>query len=303
MEYDMKQIVVILCLVFAIAKPADAQINSPADDPLRVIAIFAHPDDADFKMAGTAILMAQAGHQVKYVAITNGNAGHQEMGGGVLAKRRRAEAQEAARRTGIAEYEVWENDDSELMPTLDIRKDVIRAIREWNADVVIGLRPNDYHPDHRNAGKLVIDASYMVIVPNVVSDTPPLPNNPVFLYMQDGFSKPNPFSHDISVGIDDVFETKARGLDAHVSQVYEWMPWTMGMSEDQIPEGEEERFEWLKNTFLGWSSISDEQRASLEKWYGPEKAAGFEHAESFEIAEYGRNPSEEEIRMIFPMLN
>lgn len=88
------------------------------------------------------------------------------------------------------------------------------------------------------------------------------------------------------------------------AQVYEWMPWTMGMSEDKIPEGHEERFEWLKNNFLSWSSsISDEQRASLEKWYGHERAAEFEYAESFEIAEYGRNPSEEEIRMIFPMLN
>ena len=298
----MKHILVILLMLFSYAGTAWAQINSSEDDPLRVIAVFAHPDDADFKIAGTAIQMAQAGHKVKYVAITNGNAGHHEMGGGILAKRRRAEAAEAARRTGIEEYEVWDNDDAELMPTLKIRQDVIRAIREWNADVVLGLRPNDYHPDHRNAGKLVIDASYMVIVPNVVSDTPPLENNPVFLYMQDGFTKPNPLSHDIVVGIDDVMETKARGLDAHVSQVYEWMPWTMGML-DQVPEGEEERFEWLKNVFLGMSSVSDEQRAGLEKWYGEERAAEFEHAESFEIAEYGHQPSDEEIRMIFPMLN
>jgi LmbE family N-acetylglucosaminyl deacetylase len=299
----MKNISLLLFFILMFTNLAQGQINTSDDDPLRVIAIFAHPDDADFKMAGTAIQMAKAGHKVKYVAITNGNAGHHEMGGGVLAKRRRAEAQEAARRTGIEEYEVWDNDDAELMPTLKIRQDVIRAIREWEADVVLGLRPNDYHPDHRNAGKLVIDASYMVIVPNVVSDTPPLPNNPVFLYMQDGFTKPNPFSHDIVVGLgDDVFETKARGLDAHESQVYEWMPWTSGML-DQVPEDEEERFEWLKNTFLGWSSVSDEQRAGLEKWYGEERAAEFDYAESFEIAEYGHYPTDEEIRIIFPMLN
>jgi len=299
----MKHLILFLIFFCLFTTAAQSQINSPADDPLRVIAIFAHPDDADFKMAGTAIQMAQAGHQVKYLSITNGNAGHHEMGGGVLAKRRRAESQEAARRTGIAEYEVWDYDDAKLMPTLDIRMEVIRAIREWNADVVLGLRPNDYHPDHRNAGKLVIDASYMVIVPNVVSDTPPLENNPVFLYMQDGFSKPNPFSHDIVVGFnDDVFETKARGLDAHESQVYEWMPWTSGML-DQVPEDEEERFEWLKTTFLGWSSVSYEQRSGLEKWYGAERATEFKYAESFEIAEYGHYPTDEEIRMIFPMLD
>lgn len=297
----MKHLILTLFFLCLYATAAQSQINSPADDPLRVIAIFAHPDDADFKMAGTAIQMARAGHKVKYLSITNGNAGHHEMGGGALAKRRRAEAEEAARRTGIEEYEVWDNDDAELMPTLDIRMDVIRAIREWNADVVIGLRPNDYHPDHRNAGKLVIDASYMVIVPNVVSDTPPLENNPVFLYMQDGFTKPNPFSHDIAVSIDESFELKAQGLDAHVSQVYEWMPWTMGML-DQVPEGEDERYEWMKSVYMG-GDISDAKRAGLEKWYGAERAAEVEHAESFEIAEYGHNPTEEEIRMIFPMLD
>lgn len=297
----MKYIPLILILFFTMAHKTDAQINSPADDPLRVIAIFAHPDDADFKMGGTAALMAQAGHKVKFISITNGNAGHHEKGGGVLAKIRRAEAEEVARRIGIEEYEVWDNDDAKLLPELHIRMDVIRAIREWKADVVLGLRPNDYHPDHRNAGKLVIDASYMVIVPNVVTDTEALENNPVFLYMQDGFTKPNPFSHDISVAIDEVVELKARGLDAHVSQVYEWMPWTMGIH-DQVPEDEEERFEWLKSTYLS-REISDRQRAGLEKWYGPEKAAGFRYAESFEIAEYGHYPSEEEIRMIFPMLD
>src|SRR5690625_5309633 len=125
------------------------------------------------------------GHEVKFLSVTNGNAGHQEKGGGAVARIRVAEAEEAVRRLGLVEYEFFDNHDSELIPDLHIRLDVIRAIREWNADVVLGLRPNDYHPDHRNAGKLVIDASYMVIVPNVAPDTPPVRNNPVFLYMQD----------------------------------------------------------------------------------------------------------------------
>tara|TARA_R100001143_G_scaffold63591_1_gene73052 strand:- start:81397 stop:82299 length:903 start_codon:yes stop_codon:yes gene_type:complete len=277
-----------------------AQINTSDDSPLRVIAIFAHPDDADFKMGGTAAMMAKMGHEVKFLSLTNGNAGHHEKGGGVLANIRREEAKEAARRLGIVEYEVLDNNDSELLPELHIRKDVIRAIREWNADVVLGLRPNDYHPDHRNAGKLVIDASYLVIVPNVTPDVAPVRNNPVFLYMQDGFSKPNPFSHDIVVGIDEAIDTKILGLDAHVSQIYEWGPWTRGML-DQVPEGETERMEWLKESrFRG--GVSDEQLSGLKKWYGDEKAVQFRFAESFEIAEYGHHPSDEEIRMIFPML-
>lgn len=298
----MKYLLSFIGLILLFADLSVAQINSPANDPLRVIAIFAHPDDADFRMGGTATLMAQAGHKVKFISITNGNAGHHEKGGGVLAKIRRAEAEEAARRYGIEEYDVWDYDDANLLPELHIRMEVIRAIREWNADVVIGLRPNDYHPDHRNAGKLVIDASYMVIVPNVVSDTEPLRNNPVFLYMQDRFSKPNPFSHDIAVSIDEVIDKKVDGLDAHSSQVYEWMPWTMGILGD-VPDMEnvEARKNWLQSIYLN-REISEAQREALIKYYSERRAMSFQHAESFEIAEYGTIPSEEQIRMIFPML-
>lgn len=300
----MKHFLLISCFILALSQVTFSQINSSADDALRVIAIFAHPDDGDFKMGGTAALMAEAGHKVKFISITNGNAGHHEKGGGVLAKIRREEAEEAARRLGIEEYEVWDNNDAMLTPELHIRMDIIRAIREWNADVVIGLRPNDYHPDHRNAGKLVIDASYMVIVPNVVTDTPPLTNNPVFLYMQDGFSKPNPFSHDVVVSIDEVVDTKVNALDAHESQVYEWMPWTMGILE-QVPDLDniEARKEWLKKTYSYLSQgVSNEQRQALINYYGERRAMSFQHAESFEIAEYGTIPTEEQIRIIFPML-
>jgi len=284
----------------ALAQNGNVAREDQDDGRLRVIAVFAHPDDADSKMGGTAALMAKAGHAVKFVSITSGDAGHQSEGGGALARRRRAEAQEAARRLGIDEYKVLDNHDGELLPELHIRQQVIREIRSWNADVVLGLRPNDYHPDHRYAGVLVQDAAYMVVVPNVTPDTPPLTKNPVFLYMSDGFQKPNPFSHDIVVGIDEVLETKVRGLDAHVSQMYEWLPWVSGTL-DQVPETSEERVQWMMDRRTQWSRVSDEQRAGLVKWYGAEKGNSFKHAESFEICEYGKQPTEEEIRKIFPM--
>ncbi|MEL7833729.1 PIG-L deacetylase family protein [Fodinibius sp. Rm-B-1B1-1] len=271
-----------------------------SDDQLRVIAVFAHPDDGDVKMGGTAALMAEHGHAVKFLSLTNGDAGHHEEGGGALAKRRRAEAKEAAKRFGIDEYKVLDNHDGELMPELHIRNQVIREIREWNADVVIGLRPNDYHPDHRYAGILMQDAAYMVVVPNVAPDTPPLKKNPVFLYMNDRFEKPNPFSHDIVVGIDKVIDKKVNALDAHESQMYEWLPWVSG-DLDQVPEGEKERKEWLGKR---WTSreLSQEQQQGLEKWYGSDKANSFDYAESFEVCEYGHQPSDEELKTIFPML-
>lgn len=269
------------------------------NEPLRILVIGAHPDDADIDAGGTAALWASMGHQVKFLSLTNGDAGHQSMGGGALAKRRRGEAQESARRLGIAEYEVLDNHDGELVPSLEVRLQVIRQIRQWKADIVILPRPNDYHPDHRNTGLVVQDAAYMVIVPNVASDTPPLKKNPVFIYSHDRFKTPNPFIPEIAVNIDPVFERKIDALDAHVSQFYEWLPWT-SQSLDQVPKDFIARKEWLKE--WRFNGVNNETRKMLEKWYGNEVAAGVQHAEAFQICEYGAQPNEEQIRRLFPML-
>lgn len=268
------------------------------DNPLRIIMIGAHPDDCDIRGGGTAALFVEMGHQVKFLSVTNGDAGHMEQGGGILAKRRTAEAQEVAERLGIT-YEVMDNHDGELMPTLPIRLDIIRRIREWGADVVISHRTNDYHPDHRYTGVLVQDAAFMVGVPNIAADTPPLSKNPVFLYFQDHFQRPNPFRPDIVIDISSVIDQKINALDAHESQFYEWLPWISGYTGD-IPTGKKERLEWLKERRTG--PITEEQRAVLEKWYGKEAANQAEFVETFELCEYGSRPTEEEIRGLFPMI-
>ncbi|TRX59939.1 PIG-L family deacetylase [Fulvivirga sp. M361] len=280
---------------FALIFLAEAQSNRT----LNIIAIGAHPDDCDSKFGGTAALFAEMGHRVKFVALTNGDAGHQAEGGGALGNRRRAEAQEAGKALGIA-YDVLDNHDGELLPTLQVRHQVIRKIREWDADIVLGLRPNDYHPDHRNAGKVVQDAAYMVVVPNVTPDTPPLRKNPLFLYMQDPFKKPNPFSPDIVVAIDKTIEKKIDALHAHTSQMYEWLPWVNG-NLDEVPKDATARREWLANRVKS-RGISREYRAGLIKWYGEGKGKSAKNAEAFEIAEYGYQPTESEIRTYFPML-
>jgi len=236
-------------------------------------------------------------HQVKFASVTNGDAGHQSEGGGALAKRRRAEAQEAGRRFGIAEYEVLDNHDGELEPTLAVRQQVIRRIRQWNADVVIAPRPNDYHPDHRYTGVLVQDTAYMVMVPNVCPDTPPLRRNPVFLYSQDGFQRPNPFRPDVAVAIDSVVEKKIHALDAHVSQVYEWLPWVEGVL-DTVPKEPAARLAWLRQQRSG-RPLAEDVKSALRKGYGP-RADAVKDAEAFEVCEYGRRPSEADLRRLFP---
>lgn len=269
---------------------------SLSQEKINVIVIGAHPDDCDVDAGGTAALFVKAGHNVLFVSLTNGDAGHQAKGGGALAKIRMAEAQEAGKRLGV-KYIVVDNHDGELMPTLKNRLDVIRLIREWKADVVIGPRPNDYHPDHRNTSIIIQDAAYLVIVPNIAPDVEPLKKNPVFLYTEDGFQKPIPFSPDITVDITDVFDQKIYAMAAHESQFFEWLPWTMGKL-DLVPTTEQERLEWLKN----WRkpTVNNAELESLKKWYGEEKASSIKITESFEICEYGRRPSSEEIKELFP---
>lgn len=283
-------------LLAAIALAA-ATLVSAQSPKLRIIAIGAHPDDCDLQFGGTAAKLAKAGHRVKFLALTNGDAGHQIIAGAPLAKRRFLEAQESARRLGIAEYQILDNHDGELMPTLEVRRQVIRAIREWKADIVLAPRPNDYHPDHRYTGVLVQDAAYMVVVPNVVADTEALTNNPIFLYYQDGFEKPAPFRPDVSVPIDDVWEQKISALDAQVSQFYEWLPW-VDHELESVPKDAKARKAWLAQQRD--RSVTPAVRQTLQDEIGS-GAAAVKHAESFELCEYGRRPALAELRAMFPI--
>ncbi len=287
----MKKYLILLFLIFWIT-PFFSQ-----NEKINIIVFGAHPDDCDMDAGGTAILYAKMGHNVKFVSLTNGDAGHQDKGGGELAKIRIAEAQEAGRRFGV-EYTVLDNHDGELMPTLENRLKVIREIRKWHADIVIAPRPNDYHPDHRYTGVLVQDAAYMVIVPNVAPEVPPLTKNPVFLYSEDGFKKPSPFEPDIAINIDSVFDQKIYALAAHESQVFEWLPWTTG-DLDKVPKDEKARLEMLSK--WRYASPNEATKESLKKWYGT-TAGNALHAEGFEICEYGKQPTDEEVRKLFPML-
>ena len=284
--------VISLSLIFIL--PVTAQDTGK----VRVIMIGAHPDDCDQDGGGTAILFAKMGYAVKFVSVTNGDAGHQTLKGKPLAKRRFAEAQEAGKRFGVT-YDVLDNHDGQLLPTLEVRLQVIRKIREWNADLVIAPRPNDYHPDHRYTGVLVQDAAYMVAVPNVAPETPALKKNPVFLYFQDGFKRPNPFSPHIAIDISSVYAQKVHAMDAHESQMYEWLPW-IGHYLDKVPQNKKDRQEWLAQSRA--VRITPEVRQGLEKWYGKQRADQVQHAEAFEICEYGDQPDDERLKKLFPML-
>ena len=294
MRSTCRYIQILSFFIFGIFVSVNAQSNNVK---LRIIMIGAHPDDCE-GAGGTAALFAQMGYAVKFVSVTNGDAGHQTLKGKQLAQVRYAEAKEAGRRLGVT-YDILDNHDGLLMPTLEVRLQIIKEIRGWNADIVIAPRPNDYHPDHRYTGVLVQDAAYMVAVPNIAPETPALKKNPVFLYYQDHFQRPNPFRPDISVDISSVYDKKIAAFDAHVSQMYEWLPW-IGHYLSEVPQNKTDRIKWL--AARNAEPIHPDVRASLEKWYGKEKAAKIQHAESFEICEYGTHPNDIEIRALFPML-
>ena len=288
----------LLCLPFLVSL-ADAATQPKR--VLRIIAFGAHPDDAEFQLGGCAIKWAQLGHKVKLVSVTNGDIGHWKMAGGPLAKRRTAESKEAAKRMGV-ESLVLDIHDGEIMPTLANRKTIARLIREWQADLVFTHRPHDYHPDHRNAGLLVRDAAFMVGVPFYVPDTPPVKRSPVFMYFPDRFTRPYPFQADIAISIDDVFGKKVHALDALESQVYEGG--ANGSAQTLIQRKVHDpvaRKEILKASWTGRNGrIADLFRESLVKWYGPEQGKAVKTAEAFEVCEYGRRPSESELKTLFP---
>jgi len=270
---------------------------------LRIVVFGAHPDDAEFKAGGTAAKWAKLGHHVKLCSVTNGDIGHWQIAGGPLAQRRAAESAAAAKVLGVTS-QVLDIHDGELLPTLENRKLITRVIREWRADIVIAHRPWDYHPDHRYVGVLVQDAAFMVTVPFICPDTPVLKKNPVFLYSSDGFQKPYPFQPDVAVSLDDVLDTKLAAIHELESQVYEGGASGSEEFVRNVPPANDVagRKAWLKQRWQDRQSReANKFRDTLVEFYGPDRGKAVKYAEVFEICEYGRQPSKEELRKLFPI--
>ncbi|HVR83368.1 MAG TPA: PIG-L family deacetylase [Planctomycetota bacterium] len=286
--------------VVTMTSPTPMPAEVAQDGKLRIIAFGAHPDDCELREGGCAAKWAALGHHVKFVSVTNGDIGHWAMAGGPLAKRRAAEVAETSRILGI-DHEVLDIHDGELMVTMENRRTICRLIREWRADVVISHRPNDYHPDHRYVGVLVMDAAYMVTVPFFCPDVPYLTKNPVFLFSEDGFQRPNPFTADIAVSIDDAIDKKLAAVEALHSQFFEG---GANGHAGLVPDGADAekvaaRKKAVREQFSKrFAATASKFRASLDGYYPKDTKVDF--AEAFEICEYGRRPSAEEIRKLFP---
>ena len=292
--------VLLLSLATLAAHTASMEDAVLAQSPvLRIIAFGAHPDDAEQKAGGVAAQWAAQGHKVKFVSMTNGDVGHFAMAGGPLARRRKAEVEECARIFGI-ETEVLDIHDGELMPTLENRRTVARLIREWQADIVLGHRPYDYHADHRYTGVLLDDAAVLVVAPFFVPDTPPRPVNPVFLYYSDGFQDPKAFTPTFVAGIDNVADKKWRCISAMPSQFGDRDSW-QGRTRPDVPAGDREREAYLLDLAKQRTqAVAELYRDRLIALHGAAVGKTVRYAEAFQLSQYGRQPSPEELKRLFP---
>jgi LmbE family N-acetylglucosaminyl deacetylase len=266
---------------------------------LRIIVFGAHPDDAELQAAGSAALWAAKGHKVKFVAATNGDIGHFSQAGGPLAIRRKAEVLECARILGIT-TDVLDIHDGELEPNLATRKAFARKIRDWQADVVIGHRPYDYHPDHRYVGVLLNDTAVVVGAPFFVPDTPPTPGNPIYLNSADGFDVPKTFAPDVVVDIDAVADKKFQCIAAMPSQFGDADSW-QGRTLPNMPADDAGRKAYIVQTVKGWlAGGADQYRAQLVARYGQARGSKVKYAEAFQLNQYGRQVKPAELDALVP---
>lgn len=272
-----------------------------ASSPVRLLVLGAHPDDAEFHAGGLLLHYRRLGHVAKIISVTNGAAGHHRISGPELTSVRRAEAADVSRRFGF-EYEVWDFPDGELQPTLEVRRKIIREIRQFAPDLVLTHRTCDYHPDHRAVGLAVQDASYMVTVPPIVPEVPALRIDPVVAYMNDLFTKPVPLQPDVVFDVTPFIGEITEMLACHRSQFFEWLPYNLRV-ENHLPDDAAAQRDWLSQLYSHRiRSVADRFRKALITTYGDELGRNIQFAEAYEISEYARQPDESTRSRLFNWL-
>jgi LmbE family N-acetylglucosaminyl deacetylase len=270
-----------------------------ADGKLRIVVFGGHPDDAEYKAGGTAAKWARLGHHVKLVSATNGDLSDRPGTREEIAARRAAEVAACAGKLGVT-AEVLEIHDGGLVPDLTTRKTFVRVIREWRADIVIGHRLSDYHPDHRAVAQLLQDSSFLVTARRFCPEIPALERMPVYLFASDDFKTPRPFRADLAVALDDVFEQKLDGLHEIASQVYEGRTPVRG-----VPPANDEaaRRTWLKKR---WSARqraeADKHRDVLVNLYGEKAGRAVQLARPLRSANTAASPRPRNCGTCFPSL-
>ncbi len=182
-------------------------------EPLDVLAIGAHPDDVELGCGGTVGLLAQQGKRVGILHLTRGEAGTRG-----TALEREAEAQAAAEALGAVTVIFLDCGDGSLRTGEDEEDSLIKQLRLWRPEIVLGPAPEDRHPDHGRAYRLVKNACFYAGLRRRAEGKGPEPHRPgvVFSYMQhDAVFEPS-FVVDVS----SAWEKKIEALACYGSQLY-----------------------------------------------------------------------------------
>jgi len=196
------------------------------------LAIVAHPDDIEFRIAGTLLMLKQKGWEIHCFNIANGSLGSIQYTAAQTRRIRRKEAQHAAQIMGA----FWHPplvDDLEIFYDMKLIRRVAAVIREVRPAVIFTHPPIDYMEDHTNACRIAVTAAFVKSAPNFVT-VPRRPHfdDPTVIYhcIPHGLSDTlrRPMLPDAFVNIAPVLETKSRALAAHQSQI-NWLEATQGI--------------------------------------------------------------------------
>ncbi len=267
---------------------------------MKVMVIVAHLDDAEITTGGLTIKLVKQGHEVIYVAMSDGGMGHHFRSKEETEACRKAEALAAAKVVG-AKYEFMHISECEIMPTVENRKALVAMIRKYSPDVIITHPGCDYHADHKYTSELVADAAYMLQVPKFVPESPVMRHAPYIFYavIREVYQKG--LEPAWILPIDDVFEQRMLALHCHTCQMYEWLPWASNMKVE-VPEDEAGRLKFLYNWRAPhYEGIANRYRDVLVAEYG-EKGKSVKYAEAFFKSPLGAESTPECIKEIFGSL-
>src|SRR3954470_16153481 len=197
------------------------------------IAIAAHPDDIEFLMSGTLMLLRSHGYQIHYWNLANGCCGSSKYDAGTIAKIRREEAYSAAKAIGATFHESICN-DLEIFYEAKLLRKVAAVIREVEPRIVLTHSPADYMEDHTNACRLAVTAAFTRGMPNFATDPPrPATAANVTVYHAQPYSHRDPLGNIVEpslvVDTTDIIEQKKQMLSKHASQKL-WLDESQGLN-------------------------------------------------------------------------
>jgi len=202
--------------------------TSEWNQPQKILVILAHPDDPEFFCGATLARWARQGHEIHYFLFTCGDKGFKDpnASSAQICSIRHTEQEAAAAIIGVKSVRFLDLEDGYIVPTLDLRREVVRAIRQTRPDILVTCDPTHLysgdrhinHPDHRYAGQVVLDAVFPAagnpfFFPELVKEEGLQPHAPREVWVS-LTSNPN-----VTMDVTDTWEIKIEALKEHASQI------------------------------------------------------------------------------------